>query len=162
MPITKEKKVAILGKLKEVVENSNTMVFVNFHGLTVLEMMALRRDLKESEVNFLVSKKTLVTKVLKESKTKGEMPALPGEISLAWGADILEPARKIFTNEKKLKNKISILGGIFQGSYMDKVQMTEIAQIPPRQTLLAQFVNIINSPIQGLVVGLSKIAEKKV
>ncbi len=162
MPITKEKKTAILGKLKEVFDNSNTMVFVNFHGLTVGEMMILRRDLKASQVNYLVSKKSLVKKVLKDSKTKGEIPELPGELSLAWGADLLEPARKIFTNERKLKDKISILGGIFQGSYMNKAQMIEIAQIPPRETLLAQFVNIINSPIQGLVVGLSKIAEKKV
>ena len=162
MPITKAKKTAILGKLKDVFDNSNTMVFVNFHGLTVGEMMVLRRDLKASQVNYLVSKKSLVKKVLKDSKTKGEIPELPGELSLAWGADLLEPARKIFTNEKKLKDKISILGGIFQGSYMNKAQMIEIAQIPTRETLIAQFVNIINSPIQGLVVGLSKIAEKKV
>ena len=45
---------------------------------------------------------------------------------------------------------------------MNKAQMIEIAQMPPRETLIAQFVNMINSPIQGLVVGLSKIAEKKV
>lgn len=162
MPITKEKKVVILEKLKDLVEKANTTVFVNFHGLTVGEMMSLRRDLKSSQVNFLVSKKTLVQKVLKDSKTKGEMPSMLGEISLAWGTDLLEPARKIFTNEKKYKDKISILGGIFQGSYMNKAEMTAIAQIPPRETLIAQFVNVINSPIQGLVVGLSKIAEKKV
>jgi ribosomal protein L10 len=39
--------------------------------------------------------------------------------------------------------------------------MMAIALIPSQQTLYAQFVNVINSPIQGLVVALSKIAEKK-
>ena len=44
---------------------------------------------------------------------------------------------------------------------MDKVAMTEIAAIPSTQVLYGQFVNLINSPIQGLVIALDKIAEKK-
>ena len=44
---------------------------------------------------------------------------------------------------------------------MDKEQMTEIAQIPDMQTLRAQFVNVINSPIQGLAIALNALAEKK-
>jgi ribosomal protein L10 len=44
---------------------------------------------------------------------------------------------------------------------MEKAQMMEIATIPGLQTLYAQFVNVINSPIQGLVVALNAIAEKK-
>jgi ribosomal protein L10 len=44
---------------------------------------------------------------------------------------------------------------------MNAAEMTEIATIPSKHTLYAQFVNVINSPIQGLAVSLSKIAEKK-
>jgi ribosomal protein L10 len=39
--------------------------------------------------------------------------------------------------------------------------MVTIAQIPGLKTLQAQFVNLINSPIQRLVIGLNAIAEKK-
>jgi ribosomal protein L10 len=39
--------------------------------------------------------------------------------------------------------------------------MESIALIPSQKTLYAQFVNIINSPIQGFVVALNAIAEKK-
>ncbi len=44
---------------------------------------------------------------------------------------------------------------------MNKAEMMEIATIPSRETLLGMFVNVINSPIQGFVVALNSIAEKK-
>ncbi len=54
-----------------------------------------------------------------------------------------------------------ILGGVFDGVYKSKEEMTEIASIPSLQTLRGMFVNVINSPIQGLAVSLNQIAEKK-
>jgi ribosomal protein L10 len=63
--------------------------------------------------------------------------------------------------QKKFENKVSILGGVFEGKFMDKESMLSIAAIPSQKTLYAQFVNLINSPIQGLVIGLNAIAEKK-
>lgn len=161
MAITKEKKEEIFNKLKKVVKDSPTIVFANFHGLNVLEASLLRKDLKQSNVNYLVTKKTLIKKVLKESGIQGEMPELEGELSLAFGDDQLEPARKVFAFQKKFEERIKILGGVFDGNFMSMPEMTEIASIPPKEVLYAQFVNLINSPIQSLVIGLSKIAEAK-
>ena len=45
---------------------------------------------------------------------------------------------------------------------MNREEMVSIAQIPGLKTLQAQFVNLINSPIQGFVMALSEIAKKKV
>ena len=47
------------------------------------------------------------------------------------------------------------------GVFKDQAEMTEIASIPPLPVLRGMFVNVINSPIQGLVLGLNAIAEKK-
>jgi large subunit ribosomal protein L10 len=159
MAITKEKKKEILAELKSVIKNSKSVVFLNFKGLKVEEANALRRELKQSKVNYLVTKKTLLEKTLEGSSFGGEKPALVGELSLAYGEDPIEPARKIFSFKKKLEDKLSILGGIMEGNFIDKEAMTNIAQIPSRETLYGQFVNLINSPIQGLVFTLSAIAK---
>jgi len=74
---------------------------------------------------------------------------------------LLSPARGVFEFQKKHKDQVSIIGGVFEGKYMNQSEMTEIATIPPRQVLLGQFVNLINSPIQGLVIALDGIADKK-
>jgi ribosomal protein L10 len=71
------------------------------------------------------------------------------------------PAREVYEFQKKYKNSISILGGVFEGKFMDMEAMVSVAQIPGLKTLQAQFVNLINSPIQGFVMALSEIAKKK-
>jgi len=161
MAVSKQKKQEILKDLKEIIKDSKSLVFVNFHGLNVNETISVRKALKEKSVGYFVSKKTLVKKALADESIKGEMPAFDGELGIVFGKDLIEPAREIYSFQKKLDKKLTILGGIFDGSFMDKVGMTNIAQIPPLKTLHAQFVNIINSPIQGFVMALSEIAKKK-
>ena len=56
---------------------------------------------------------------------------------------------------------ITVVGGVFDGKYMTAAEMQAIAEIPEPQVLRGMFVNVINSPIQGMVIALSKIAEKK-
>jgi len=50
---------------------------------------------------------------------------------------------------------------VFQGVYKDAEEMTEIASIPSLQVLRGMFVNVINSPIQGMVIALNAVAEKR-
>ena len=57
--------------------------------------------------------------------------------------------------------KVTILGGIFEKRFMNQMEMTGIAAIPSRETLLAQFVNLINSPIQRFAVVIDAIAKSK-
>ena len=74
-------------------------------------------------------------------------------------AQKLQIAKYIFG--KKLKGALTLLGGIFEKAYLDAVQITAIATIPSVPILRGMFVNVINSPIQGLVIALDKIRETK-
>ena len=161
MAITKETKKEIYDKLKGIIKVSPTVVFVNFHGLNVGDTTQLRKNLRDENVSYLVAKKTLVKKALGESSVEGEIPNLDGELALAYGEDLIAPARGVYEFQKKFKDQISILGGIFEGACADQTKMLAIAKIPPRQTLRGQFVNLINSPIQGLVIALDQIADKR-
>lgn len=161
MAISKEKKDQIYKKTVDAIKDSQSMVFVNFHGLGVGDTTALRRQLKEEGVNYVVAKKTLAKKALEEAKLEGEIPQLDGELALAYADDLTAPARGVFDFQKGHKDNISILGGVFEGRFMDQAEMTEIAAIPSTPVLYGQFVNLINSPIQRFVVALDQIAEKR-
>ena len=161
MAISKEKKVEIYKKIKNSLKDAQSVVFVNFHGLGVRDTTNLRRKLKEENVNYVVAKKTLIKRALDELKPKGDTPQLDGELALAYSEDLTASARGVYDFQKSHKNNIAILGGIFEGKFMDQAAMTEIAAIPSMQVLRGQFVNLINSPIQGLAVALDKITEKK-
>lgn len=140
---------------------AKSLVFVNAHGLKVADSTIMRRKLKSEGVGFFVAKKTLTTRALDSKKYEGTAPALVGEFGLAYGTDLVAPARLVYEFEKKYKDQVAIVGGVFDGKYMNKAEMTAIALIPPLKTLHGMFVNVINSPIQGLVIALDKIAAKK-
>lgn len=160
MAITKAKKTTILSKLDGVRNDSDSIVFVKFNGMTVANTTAMRAKLREEGVGYFVAKKTLMKRAF-DGAFEGEMPALEGEIALAYSADAIAPAQQIKEFAGKYKDNLSIVGGVFQGVYKNAAEMTEIASIPPLQVLRGMFVNVINSPIQGLVLGLNAIAEKK-
>ena len=161
MAITKEKKEKVCKKIESIVKDFPTVVFVNFHGLNVTDTTQLKNSLREEDSFYTVTKKTLAKRILQDSSIEGEIPELEGELALAYSSDQIAPARGVYEFQKKHKDNISILGGIFEGMYVDKDKMSSIAQIPSMLTLRAQFVNLINSPIQGLVIALNGIADKK-
>ncbi len=161
MAISKEKKGEILSKLKKIVKDSASIVFINFHALPVTESSAIRKTLREKGVGYTIAKKTLTKKALSEGGYVGSMPELPGELGIVYGTDPIEGARGVYEFQKKLDKKIQIVGGIFEGKFMSKDEMVTIAQIPGLKTLRAQFVNLINSPIQGFVLALNEIAKTK-
>jgi len=160
MAITKAKKQEILAKLDGIKKESDSIVFVNFNALPVQDSTAMRMKLREEGVSFFVAKKTLIKRAF-DGVFEGEIPELDGEIALAYSTDAIAPAQNIKEFAGKYKDQLAIVGGVFQGTYKNREEMTEIASIPPLQVLRGMFVNVINSPIQGLVLGLNAIAEKK-
>ncbi len=160
MAITKAKKGEILEKLKGIVSGSSSIVFINFHALPVTESSEIRKTLRTKGVGYTIAKKSLTKKALNEAGFEGTLPDMPGETGIVYSSDPLDSAREIYTFQKKFDGKIQILGGVFEGKFMNKEDMISVAQIPGLKTLQAQFVNLINSPIQGFVMALSEIAKK--
>ena len=161
MPITKADKQAMLKSVDTAVKGAKTVVFVNFHGLTVADVTEVRRNLRANKVGYLVAKKTITRKALGENAIKGTMPAFEGELAIAYGEDLIAPAREIYAASKKFDKKLNIQGGVFQGEYKTKEEIMALALIPSQQVLYGMFVNLINSPIQRLAVVMDQIAKTK-
>ncbi len=161
MAISKNKKVEVVGDIANIAKDSKTLVFVNFHGLNVTETSEVRNTLRKLGVGYRVAKKTLIKRALSDLGINGELPSLDGEVAVVYGTDLLAPAREVLDFTKKFKNKLSIIGGIFDNEYKSKEEMMSIASIPDFKTLQAQFVQLINSPIQRFVLALNAIADKK-
>ncbi len=161
MALNKAKKGEILEKLKIAAKKAKSIVFVHFKGLNVADTTNLRRALTGEGISYTVAKKSLMGKALEDLKVEGTEPELPGEVAWAYGEDLVAPARNIFEFQKKFPENLSILGGVFEGKFMNREEMMNIASIPSLSVLHGKFVNIINSPIQRLVIGLKAIADKK-
>ena len=161
MALTRAQKEVLSAELEHAVKDSGSMAFVHFKGITVNESNTLRTAMHEAGVRLKVVKKTLLKRALDASKVSGDQPALDGEIAVAYATDLIAPAREVYKFQKDNADRWSIVGGIFEGKFMDKASMTEIATIPGEHQLRGMFVNVINAPIQGFVIALNAIAEKK-
>jgi large subunit ribosomal protein L10 len=163
MAISKDKKNTIVAKLTDAFSEASSVAFVGFTKLTVKDASKMRTDLAQAGVRYYVAKKTLIRKALETRGYTGTLPELPGEVAIAWTAadDVTAPTRGIYDFGKKLKGALTLLGGVFENSFINAGQAVAIATIPPMPVLRGMFVNVINSPIQGLVVALDKISQKK-
>lgn len=161
MPITLDKKKELVAGLEKSLKSANSIVFVKFDKLTVSDVNTLRRDLQSQKVGYMVSKKSLLKRAMNAQGYKGEIPEMPGQTAIAFSEDLLASAREVFNFAKTHKENIEIIGGVFEGKYMNASEMLSIATIPPLQTLRGMFVNLINSPIQRFAVVLNQIADKK-
>lgn len=171
MAITRQKKEEIVAKAKDIFAKAKTIVFVGFKGLTVAEAQEMRRGLKVKGVGYTVAKKSLIRRALDSAKVEGEVPELPGEIALSYApadfsadksnSDELAPARELAVFAKKFGDHLALVGGIFGERYIDKAEITRIASIPGMETLRAQFVQLINSPLQRFALVLNEQAKKQ-
>ncbi len=158
--LQKSKKEEMIKELEETVKDSGSLVFVNFHGLKVSDETKLRRSLRDQGVGYKVSRKTLLKRAL-SGKAEGEIPELAGEVAIAYSKDETAPAREIYNFQKANKGLLEIVGGVFEGKFMGKEKMMEIAMIPSREVLLSKFAFLLKSPMQRLAIAFNEVAKKK-
>jgi large subunit ribosomal protein L10 len=167
MAKTKAQKQEIVEKLTEALKGSVSAVFVHYKGVKMDEEYAMRRTLTAAGVKYFITRKSLMKRAAQAAGISGEVPNLSGEIAVAYAMndaaqeDVTLSPRGIQEYVKKLAGKLSIVGGVVEGQFVDAAEMQTLATIPAVPVLRGMFVNVINSPIQGFVVALSKIAEKK-
>ncbi len=162
MSKTLDQKKEIVAKLEKSIKGAASTVFVHFSKVTVAEESAMRRALRADSVGYTVAKKTLIRRALSALGHKHDDLPMEGEVAVAFGGnDETAAARLIHEFGKKFADKLTILGGIFEGKIIGATAMKEIATIPPLATLRAMFAQIINSPRQRFAVVLSKVAETK-
>ena len=158
--LLKSKKEEMIKELEGAIKKSESLVFVNFHGLKVSDETILRRELRKVGVGYKVSRKTLLARALK-GKAEGEVPELGGEVAIAYSEDEIGAPREIYNFQKAHKGLVNILGGIFEGKFIDGAKMMEIAMIPSREVLLSKLAFLLKSPIQRLAIAVNEVAKKK-
>jgi large subunit ribosomal protein L10 len=149
--ISKDKKAEILKELKEKIAKQKAIVFVDFAGLKVKDISRLRKELKKSQNEMKVAKKTLVNLALKENKLEITKDKLAGEVAMIFGFNAqVSPAKTVY-QFSKTNPALKILGGFLENKFKEIEEIVALAQLPSREELLARLVGSIAGPMSGFV-----------
>jgi large subunit ribosomal protein L10 len=152
MSITRQQKEETIKNLSDKFSKAKSIVFLGFQGLTVKEDKELRSKLRSENIDYKVSRKTLIRRSLKEIKIEGvDDISLDGPVGTAIGyEDEIAPAR--LANEfAKTNKKLQLLGGFISNKYASAKEIKALALLPGKVQLRAQLVGTINAPISGFV-----------
>ena len=156
----KAQKAAIVAEISEQIKGADSIVVVDYRGLTVAEDTKLRKALREEGVVYKVYKNTFITSAIKGTDFEGIAPYLEGPTAIAIGKeDATAPARVIAKFAKDAK-ALEIKGGVVEGNVYDVKGIEKIATIPSRDQLISKLLGSLQSPITNFARVMNQLAEK--
>lgn len=169
---TLAKKREIVDSLSEKLKSSCAGVLVEYKGINVEDDTKLRKSLRESGVEYLVTKNTLIKRAVENVGLEDIAPVLKGTTALAISKDDYVAASKILCDFAKEHDFFKIKSGYIDGKVIEKEEVLRLSKLPSREVLVSQVLRGLNGPItglatalsgimKGLVVALNAIAEKK-
>ena len=155
-----ELKQPIVQEISEQIKDAQSVVVVDYRGLTVAEDTQLRKQLREAGVAYKVYKNTLVNFAIKGTDFESLSDVLEGPNAFAISTtDATAPAR-VIAKFAKTAPALEIKAGVVEGTFYDADRMKAIATIPSREELLSKFLGSIQSPITNFARVINQIAEK--
>ncbi|MEG0766302.1 MAG: 50S ribosomal protein L10, partial [Clostridia bacterium] len=152
-----ELKQQVVADIKSKLENAQSMIVVDYRGLTVDQVTELRKQCRQGGVEYVVLKNTLVARALHEMGINGLDHVLEGPSAFAFGhADPVAPAKILLDFITKTKTeKLSVKAGLVDGKAIDAKGVQALAELPPKEVLIARIMGSLNAPITNFVGVLS-------
>ncbi len=157
----KQAKQVVIDEIKAKLEKAESAVVIDYIGITVAEADAMRKNLREANVDYTVYKNTLVKRAIEGTKYEPLADVLEGPSALAISYDDATAPARVLNEAIKSYKKMEFKGGVVEGEFLDKEGIQAIADIPSRDVLIAKFMGSIQSPVSKLVRTFQAIADAK-
>ena len=155
-----ELKQPIVAEISEAIKEAQSVVLVDYRGLTVEQDTNLRKQLREAGVTYKVYKNTMMNFAFKGTDFEGLAPYLEGPSAVAISTtDATAPARILAKFAKDAK-ALEIKAGVVEGTVYDATGLQAIAQIPSRDELISKLLGSLQSPITNFARVMNQLAEK--
>ena len=157
----KKQKQIIIDEIREKLDGAQSAVIIDYMGTTVAEADAMRKMMREADVDYTVYKNTLMKRAVEGTDFEKLAEVMQGPSAIAISkTDATAPARilkKAIDDFKKMEFK----AGVVEGAFYDKEGIEQIASIPSREELIAKFMGSIQSPVGKFGRTLAAIADAK-
>ena len=155
-----EIKQPIVQEIAENVKDAQSVVVVDYRGLTVAQDTQLRKELREAGITYKVYKNTLMNFAFKGTEFESLTDVLEGPNAIAISKDDATAPARLLAKFAKTVPALEIKAGVVEGNFYDTEAMKDISNIPSREELLARLFGSWQSPITNFARVIKQIAEK--
>lgn len=153
-------KAKIVAGITEQFSNAESAVVVNYRGLTVDEVTALRKELREAGVKMEVIKNTYLRRAADAAGYEGLDDVFSGPTAIAFGSDDVTAPARIMKKFAKQYDALEIKGGFIQGKIASLEQIDELAGLPDKEGMLSMLLSVLQAPVRNVAYAVKAVAEK--
>ncbi|MDI9504083.1 MAG: 50S ribosomal protein L10 [Erysipelotrichaceae bacterium] len=157
---TLEAKKAIVNEVVEAAKAHNSMVVVEYRGLSVSEMTELRRELRENDARMVIYKNSMVQRAVSELNKPELSEYLTGPNAFVFSKDTIAGPR-VISKFARRNEHIVIKGGLLDGRVLDAEGVKAIGKLPGREGLISMFLSVLEAPIRQFAATVKAVAEAK-
>ena len=154
-----ELKQPIVAAIAEDVKDAQSVVIVDYRGLTVAQDTELRKQLREAGIIYKVCKNTMMKRAFEGTEFEGLAQYLEGPSAMAVSKDDATAPARILCNFAKTADKLEVKAGVVEGKVYDENGVKALSAIPSREELLSKLLGSIQSPIANFARVIKQIAE---
>jgi len=155
--MNREQKAAVIEEIAAQITESEAVFAVDYRGISVKQAAELRGKLLDADASLRVVKNTLTERAADKAGADSLKSLLDGPTALTFVRGDAATAAKAMADYARITSLLPFKGGIMDGQALAAEQISAIAKLPSRDVLNAQFVNIVASPLTGLVTSLSNL-----
>ena len=155
-----ELKQPIVAAIAEDVKDAQSVVLVDYRGITVEQDTELRKQLREAGIVYKVCKNTMMKRAFEGTDFAGLNPYLEGPSAIAIGKDDATAPARIICEFAKKAPKLEVKAGVCEGKVYDEAGVQSLAKIPSREILLGRLLGSMQSPVANFARVIKQIAEK--
>lgn len=155
---TLQKKVALVEEVYDKFQESQSLIFVDYLGLTVAEVTELRRKLHDEGVELRVIKNNLLRRATEKAGYAGLEDALKGPSAVAFSKDATNASRIIY-EFAKTNDRLGIKAGVVEGKVMDINELKVLATLPNKDGMLSMLLSVLQAPIRNMALAIKAVAE---
>lgn len=146
----------IVGKAK----THDAVVIFEYRGLTVSQISALRRTLRETNAELAIYKNSLVERAAEQIGKPELHDLLTGPNAFVFSKDIISGTNAV--RKFAIQNEaVVIKGGLIEGRVVDADAVKMIARLPGRSGLISMFLSVLNAPVRQFAATVKAVADAK-
>ena len=155
-----ELKQPIVEEISAGIKDAQSVVLVDYRGLTVEQDTELRKKLREAGVTYKVYKNTMMNFAFKGTDFEGLSQYLEGPSAMAYSTEDATAPARVLAEFAKTAKALEIKAGVVEGNVYDAKGMEAIASIPSREVLISKLLGSLQSPIANFARVMNQLAEK--